>query len=410
AELARPDSAVAACLAAVPLPDVAAAARRLLRDLTGLGPLDAGLCHAIGHRRPASALRWLVATGLLVAAGPGAAGAGGPRWRVVPLLDRVVADRWPRPPAEVRRIGAAAARWYAANGLLRDAPTAYRLAGLLRACARILAEHAAAWVSAGGARIVADLVEWLPARRRSVRLRTLRGESLLVLVADRAARAELGALAEQTAGPDGVPAPVAWRLGAVHYRRGEPALAVAAFARGRCGPDGDVDAAMLLALDASAHWMLGDAEGCRSRAERAAALAERAGDDRARGSAHVALAMSAMLAGDRAANAKHYDLALEHATAAADLVQAARIRVNRSSRLRRCPAPAAATGSPDWSPVSGWRPPGWSRAYRRCGAGRTTRPPPPPYGPWAGSRSWSTAPRCRHRSGAPARPVTCCGS
>jgi DNA-binding SARP family transcriptional activator len=340
--LAGPDTAVAAYLADEVLAELPAPARRLLRDVAGLGPVGAGLCRAIGHGRPGEPLRWLARTGLLVEAPGGATDPGGgpapgaPHRRVVPLLDRVVAGRWPRRPAEVRRIGSAAARWYAANGQPLAAALAHRLAGDARACAEVLAAHAASWVPAGGARTVAELVDWLPASERSVALRTLRGEALLVLGEDRAALAELGALAggaDETAGPAGVPPAVAWRLGAVHYRRAEPAAAAAAFARGRPASGPDPDTAMLLALDASAHWMLGDAEGCRSRAERALRAADEAADDRARSAAHVAMAMSAMLRGDRAANATHYDLALRHATAAADLVQAARIRVNRSSRL-----------------------------------------------------------------------------
>jgi len=308
-------------LATVPAP-----AQRVLRDVAGLGPVDAGLCRALGHARPDESLRWLARTGLLVPAG--AAG-----WRVVPLLDRVVARRWPRPAGETRRIGSAAARVYAANGQPREAALACRLADDPAGCADLLAAHGVALVSGGGARTVADLVQWLPAAYQSVSLRTVRGEALLVLGEDQQALSELEALAGQTGDGAVVPAALAWRLGALHNRRGEPAAALAAVVRGRVGPEPDTDAAMLVAVEASARWMFGDAEGCRDGALRAAEIAETAGDDRARSAAQFGLAMAAALIGDTAANEAHYSAALRYAEAAGDLVQAARILINRSSKL-----------------------------------------------------------------------------
>jgi DNA-binding SARP family transcriptional activator/ATP/maltotriose-dependent transcriptional regulator MalT len=327
--LAGPGSPVAAYLDAEVLAPLPAPARRLLRDLAGLGPVTGELCRAIGHRRSAEALGLLVRTGLLV----GARSPGAPAWRVVPLLEHVVRHRWPRSAAEDRRLGAAAAVWYAAHEQPGAAILAYRLAGDAASCARLLAAHGPAWVAAGGARTIAEVVDWLPAGERSVPIRTLRGEALLVTGDDDAALAELGALADETADPTGVPPAVAWRLGAVHYRRADPKAAVAAFARGRTGRGPCPDSAMLLALDAASRWMLGDAESCGALAERAVRAADRAGDDRARAAAHVALAMHAMLVGDGAANAAHDDTALRYAEAAGDLVLAARIRINRSGRL-----------------------------------------------------------------------------
>jgi DNA-binding SARP family transcriptional activator len=305
-------------LAALPAP-----ARRLLRDVAGLGPVTVDLCRALGHRRPGETLGLLARSGWLAGEAP--------RWRLLPLVRKIVEQRWPREPAEDRRVGAVAAEWYATNGLPRDAILAYRRAGDPVSCARLLAGHGPAWVIAGGARAVAEVVAWLPEDARSVDLRTLRGEALLVSGDDDAALAELGALADETADGDGVPPSVAWRLGAVHYRRAEPKAAVAAFARAL--PGGGPDRGMLLALDAASRWMLGDATDCGALAERALREADRASDDRARAAAHVALALHAMLVGDHAANAAHYATALRYAEAAGDLVQAARIRINRSGRL-----------------------------------------------------------------------------
>ena len=88
---------------------------------------------------------------------------------------------------------------------------------------------------------------------------------------------------------------------------------------------------MLLAWQASAHWLRGDADACRSAAESAFATATASGDPQALAAAHTVLALVAALDGDRGANDAHYLRALEHAERARDLLQVIRIRTNRAS-------------------------------------------------------------------------------
>jgi DNA-binding SARP family transcriptional activator len=62
-------------------------------------------------------------------------------------------------------------------------------------------------------------------------------------------------------------------------------------------------------------------------------LATDVGDDRTLATAHTVAAMEAALRSDRAANDTHYLRALDHATAARDVLLTIRIRTNRGSRM-----------------------------------------------------------------------------
>ena len=145
-----------------------------------------------------------------------------------------------------------------------------------------------------------------------------------------------------------LPAGLAWRMGLIHHLRGELDAALAVYRRGDLGegerrhtaptadraPLGDAaDQALLVAWTATAHWLRGDADGCRGLADDAMARARRSGDDRALAAAHTVRALVAAHDGDRLANDSHYLRALDHAERAGDLLQVIRIRLNRGSRL-----------------------------------------------------------------------------
>ena len=129
-----------------------------------------------------------------------------------------------------------------------------------------------------------------------------------------------------------IDAGLAWRIGLIHHLRGHLDEAMAAYRRGRddAGPSGDL--ALLHAWHASAHWLRGDADRCRTLAMQAHQVAVASGEDRALAAAHTVLAMLAALEGDRASNDAHYMRALDHAERAGDVLQVIRIRVNRGSR------------------------------------------------------------------------------
>ncbi|MAT04102.1 MAG: hypothetical protein CL424_03545, partial [Acidimicrobiaceae bacterium] len=77
----------------------------------------------------------------------------------------------------------------------------------------------------------------------------------------------------------------------------------------------------------------GDLESARSHAERSLELASSIGDDGALAVAYTLAAMVAASDGDRVGNDWHYVRALQYAERAPDLLQIARIRSNRGSRL-----------------------------------------------------------------------------
>jgi len=275
-------------LTALPQP-----AARLVRDLAHLGTVDEDLCRALGHRRPERTLSQLVRIGLVV---PGERPAAR---RLVPLLAAAARDRWPLRDSERDRLFCVAGDWYAAHGRKSEAIDAYYRCGRTAASATMLREHGPTWVTAGGAATIAAAVTALPPEDRDPALRLLLGEALLLLGDDDRALAELSVLAASYDAGD-MPAELAWRLGAVHYLRGDPRAAAAAFARGRLDVEDTAAEAMLLAWDVTASWMAGDAAGAEI-ARRALRAAEAADDDRARATAHVALGMHAMLAGPRRA-------------------------------------------------------------------------------------------------------------
>jgi DNA-binding SARP family transcriptional activator len=342
ATLAAPGTAVATFLDKHVLTPLPGAVARLLRDAAhldaaglnlaglnaagpdaaGLNTVDEDLLRAAGHRRPERVLAVLRRAGL-VTGRPGAA-------RLVPLVAVVARDRWPLAAADADRLFGAAGDWYAGHGRPEAAIGAYHRCGRGAPAAALLRVHGPAWVIRGGAPTIAAAIAALDPADRDRDLRMLYGEALTVLGDDDRALAELSELA----GPAGpLPAGLAWRLGAVHYLRGDPGAATATFARGRTAEPATAADAMLLAWDATARWMSGDEATCGDLARRALRVADAAGDDRARAAAHVALALHAMLAGDRPGNAAHHEHALRHAEAAGDVVQLARTRANLAARL-----------------------------------------------------------------------------
>ena len=92
------------------------------------------------------------------------------------------------------------------------------------------------------------------------------------------------------------------------------------------------DRGLLRAWLASACFIAGDVARCRALATEALEIASDPIDDRIAAAAHTSLALAAALAGDRQANATHYGRALEHAEAAGDQLQIARVRGNRGAQ------------------------------------------------------------------------------
>ena len=255
-----------------------------------------------------------------------------------PLFRSYLAHYRPLKPEKVRDIRAAAARWHEAAGEYAQALSyAVKLAEA-DWCARLLAAHGSRLVESGAASIVLAAADLIPAESRNRSIEVLVGDAGLMQGQWETALAHYRA----AAGDGLLPASVAWRIGLLHYLRGELTDAIEAYERGDT-QDEDLPArATLLAWSASAYWLRGDVERSRDLAGRALAAARQAGDHRALAGAHTVLGMLAALDGDRAANDAHYLRALDHASAAHDVLQLVRIHANRSSQhLEEGDAPGA---------------------------------------------------------------------
>jgi tetratricopeptide (TPR) repeat protein len=131
----------------------------------------------------------------------------------------------------------------------------------------------------------------------------------------------------------GAPSPwLAHRMGFLHYFRGNLDEALAAFSSTE-GAEDSAQGAVLLAWQATVWWAKGDAEQAWTLATTALTRATALGDPRALAASHTIIAMLHGHRGDRAASRAHYDLALDHAEAAADVLQIVRIHNNRSAML-----------------------------------------------------------------------------
>jgi DNA-binding SARP family transcriptional activator len=221
-----------------------------------------------------------------------------------------------------------AANWLEERGDLEEALRVLRAIDDQEGVVRLLGERGRELLRSGALEAVVEAASAVPEALRTAELGELEG-------AARQVRGDWeGALACYVrigAGDDPLPPGLAWRTGVIHHFRGHLDEALDIYCRGRVDGGSPRDEALLLAWQASAHWLRGDADACRSAAQRAFATATASGDPQALAAAHTVLALLAALDGDRGANDAHYLRALEHAERAGDLLQVIRIRTNRAS-------------------------------------------------------------------------------
>lgn len=333
--LRRPGGTLYAYLADEVLATEAPEVRDLLGRLAGLDRFTSDLAAALGPPGTAAALAGLVRRGLVVAT-PGA----GQEWLTLNALIRgVLADAGTARSraADAADARADAARWFEEHGKPADALRCALTAdpGSDSGAAelgRFVARWGSRLLSDGDAELVLAAAERLGPDDRTGEILRVEGEARQ-LVGDW--DGALACFEEAAAGSDPLPAGLAWRTGLIHHLRGDLDTALAVYGRGDLSDRADelVDEALLVAWNATAHWLRGDADACRSLAVDAMARARRSGDDRAQAAAHTAQALVAALDGDRLANDSHYLRALDHAERAGDLLQVIRIRLNRGSRL-----------------------------------------------------------------------------
>jgi DNA-binding SARP family transcriptional activator len=319
----EPGGPVAGYVTAEVLDGLTPDARSLLHMVTDLAPVTAGLCSAIGLPLAARDITTLVRTGLLtrVGVGPDA----GPV--VVPVV-AAVAGHGRSPVATATVLQAAA--WYRGHGPPRAAALAFRLAGDAERVAEVLHEHGDRMLVTGRPAVIAELVAGLPHRLRTRRLRLLAGDALRTAGEVAAAAEAYRSVADDEPAWD---PGIAWRMGLIHYLRGDQRAALADFARGDEAAGPLTDQAVLAAWTAVATARSGDAAAGVDLARRAFQTAARSGQDSALATAHISLALCLGLTGDEAGSEEHHLLALRIAERTQDLVLLARILVNQSYHL-----------------------------------------------------------------------------
>jgi DNA-binding SARP family transcriptional activator/tetratricopeptide (TPR) repeat protein len=294
--------------------------RRLVAVAAVLPAVSADLCADLGL--PAGeALDGLEARGFV------ASDENGESYRLHPLLRDFALARLALDPDDRAALVVGAAHWSAEQGQDREALALFRQAGATDEVAGLLVRRGPAMVARGDAEEVVAAIGTLPGELRDDAIEQLDGEARQVLGDWEGARACF----ERLVGDGPIPAAIAWRLGLIHYVRGELAEAVTTYRRGVIDGERPAEEARLLAWWSSAHWLRGEFDVARELAARALTGAKAAADDRALAVAHTVLAMLAATDSDPRANAAHYLRGLDHAERAGDALQQIRIRVNRGS-------------------------------------------------------------------------------
>jgi ATP/maltotriose-dependent transcriptional regulator MalT/DNA-binding SARP family transcriptional activator len=295
-----------------------------LERIQVLDGVEPAIAAAVGVSEPERMLRRLVSRGVYLEPQPGRPG----RTRLRQLFRSYFAHHRRLPDEQWQEILTRAGHWHEEAGEYAVALCYATRRGAGDTCARLLREHGALLIADGEARAVRDAAEHVPAAAITPDLDVLVGDAELMLGEWDAAAVRY----RRAAGPGRYPAAVAWRLGLLHYLRGELTDALEAFDRGDPA-DPDLTArALLLGWSASASWIRGDVAASRTLAGRAFEAARASADHRALACVHTVLAMLAAVDGDRAANDAHYLKALDHATAVHDVLQLVRIHANRSSQ------------------------------------------------------------------------------
>ncbi|MET0693618.1 MAG: tetratricopeptide repeat protein [Propionibacteriaceae bacterium] len=185
----------------------------------------------------------------------------------------------------------------------------------------------------GQASQAVELLRQLPERARDQRICLLLADAYRMNGDFASARALYEEINDRGGDDSPVAAAVAWRLGQLFQQQGDPRRALEVYGRAAAAEADPVDQAWLLAGEATAYWLLGDANEALAHSRAAVSRAAIASDPQARAAAHIAMALSVSLGGDPATVDEEYARAAACATEAGDQVQLARIDVNRSHHL-----------------------------------------------------------------------------
>ena len=283
------------------------------------------LCEAIGIEGSRSMLGALTREGLFVERGQDGS------LTLRPLIRDYALESLPVPEPVAQNLRSTAGTWLAANGSVADAIQVLLSAETWDQLANVVSSEGARLLAAGQIAPVLRACHAIPAGLRTAEIEQLEGEAQQIQGDWSAA---MTCFQRAAAGRMSLPAHLAWRIGLIHYLRGEHNEALAVYQRGVDDRSGEpMEMALLLAWTSTVHWIRGDVEPCRELAVRALAAANSCGDHRALAAAHTVMAMLAALDGDRRANDAHYLLALRAAEEASDVLQVVRIRTNRGSHF-----------------------------------------------------------------------------
>ena len=288
-------------------------ALRLLAEMAELAPITTGLADALGHQRAAEIVPLLSGTGLLV------------EERLVPVIAHIV-----RRNERSGRAAMLAGLWYEEHGPPVSAVKAFALAGRTDQCGRLLDSHGEAMLSAGHAGVIAEVTTAIAPANRSRRQQLLLGDALrtsgsvinaaqaYAVVADREPTWDCG---------------VAWRMGLVHYLRGDSHGALKAFSRAEDTEQATADLALLLSWRACAHLQLGETSTALETAKLACRTAVSASDDIALATAYVSLALCHSMTGETTDSDELYAQALSIAEQRGHVVLRARILTSQTYQL-----------------------------------------------------------------------------
>jgi ATP/maltotriose-dependent transcriptional regulator MalT/DNA-binding SARP family transcriptional activator len=301
------------------------AVRELVSRLAVFDRFTPEMCEAVGFAGSRATLGALTRQGLFVEKEQDGS------LTLRPLIREYALESLPVSDDVATSLRRSAAAWLASTGATADAVQMLLSAGTLDQLARLLDEQGTTLLAAGQVATVLRACRAIPSSLRTPGIEQLEGEAQQI-------QGDWGEAMQcfqrAAAGRQSLPAALAWRIGLIHYLRGEHEAALAVYERGVNDNEAEpVEMALLLAWMATAHWIRGDVEPCRSLASRALTAATACGDRRALAAAHTVMAMLAALDGDRRGNDAHYLLALRAAEEAADVLQVVRIRTNRGSHF-----------------------------------------------------------------------------
>jgi ATP/maltotriose-dependent transcriptional regulator MalT len=292
----------------------------VLRRVATFDRLTIELCDELGIGGAEDVLMSLANRGLFVETDGTRAG-----WITLhSLLRDFVRARWPLERDELRDLHRRAATWLASRDAFADAASCVAVADDESAAAGLLATAGARMLAAGAVETVIGVGVLVSAGARTGEIDRLLGQAYQIR-GDWARAVEcLERAADESESLD---AGLAWRMGSIRFLQGDPEEALRLYERARVDGSSAHDKALLLAWSASAHWVQGNTDDCRSLAGRARDLALESSDDHALAAADIALGVLASMEGDRVA-LEHFREGLDAAERAGDVLQLIRLRVN----------------------------------------------------------------------------------